>query len=282
VEPLSLATHVVWPGECCAASLSGRASASGGEHGISAVPTSANHLEGALYFSVVSSLSCASVQIWKMFSRQNLQTICVSFSARTLLENAFSTIAGTWEHVHTGYLIVLKDVSDNSPEQGYLSSWLLSCPKSSAFARVPYPSQGRDGISLYCLNGRRGSTASVLLPGVVRPVRVPASRLIAMEGGYRRHETDRLHNPGPAGQCPLLCLVQRCRSTLRPESVPYVLCSFRVRGRSLRCCRTLITTIPGRECSAAFRRRAVWLCKKDSHQWATTNSGRMTVSVSSG
>src|SRR5260370_39365240 len=57
-------------------------------------------------------------------------------------------------------------------------------------------------------------------------------------------------------------------------------CYFR--GLLLKCCGTLVTTIPGRKSNAAFSRKAVWLCKKFSHQCATTNSGRMTVSVSSG
>src|SRR2546422_10944652 len=46
-----------------------------------------------------------------------------------------------------------------------------------------------------------------------------------------------------------------------------------------RCSGTLVTTIPGRKKRAAFKRNAVWLWRKCSHQWATTNSGRITVRV---
>src|SRR5437667_6738990 len=49
----------------------------------------------------------------------------------------------------------------------------------------------------------------------------------------------------------------------------------------LRCCGMSVTTMPGRASNAAFKRNAVWLCKGYSHQWATTNSGRITVKVSS-
>jgi hypothetical protein len=50
----------------------------------------------------------------------------------------------------------------------------------------------------------------------------------------------------------------------------------------LRCCGRLTTTMPGRKSKAAFSCNAVWLCRKCCHQWATTNSGRTTLSVSCG
>ena len=40
--------------------------------------------------------------------------------------------------------------------------------------------------------------------------------------------------------------------------------------------------MPGLVSNAAFKRNAVWLCRGYSHQWATTNSGRITVKISSG
>ena len=62
-------------------------------------------------------------------------------------------------------------------------------------------------------------------------------------------------------------------------------CSIAVDVRHVRrdrCWGMLVTTTPGRANKAVFKRHAVWLCSGYSHQWATTNSGRMTVSVSSG
>jgi hypothetical protein len=55
-----------------------------------------------------------------------------------------------------------------------------------------------------------------------------------------------------------------------------------IRGRTGRCWGIFVTTMPGRKSSAAFKRRAVWLCNRCSHQWVTTNSGKITVTVSSG
>src|SRR5215471_10718072 len=60
------------------------------------------------------------------------------------------------------------------------------------------------------------------------------------------------------------------------DTIPF---SFTPRRR---CCGMSVTTMPGRPSRAVFNWNAVWLCSGTSHQWATTNSGRMTVRVSSG
>lgn len=49
-----------------------------------------------------------------------------------------------------------------------------------------------------------------------------------------------------------------------------------------RCCEMSVTIMPGRASRAVFKRQAVWLCSRYSQKCATTNSGRITVSVSSG
>ena len=60
------------------------------------------------------------------------------------------------------------------------------------------------------------------------------------------------------------------------DTIPFFLTPRR------RCCGISVTTMPGRPSRAVFNWNAVWLCSGTSHQWATTNSGRMTVRVSSG
>src|SRR5260370_22851140 len=52
--------------------------------------------------------------------------------------------------------------------------------------------------------------------------------------------------------------------------------------RPRRCWGKFSTATPERNSSAAFKRSATWLCSRYSHQWATTNSGRITVKISSG